>query len=77
MRGPPLLIKTSYNIRTVLSERPDQMLGALDTGKAARSWLLSAHGVLCALTRKGPLLYQSLPRAPSQIFAGIWTFNWE
>lgn len=55
MLGPPLLIKTSYNIRTVLSERPDQMLGAWDTGKAARSWLLSAHGVLCAL--KGKALY--------------------
>lgn len=26
-----------------LSERPDQMSGALDSGKAARSVLLSAH----------------------------------
>lgn len=43
----------------------------MGTGKAARSWLLWASGVLGALTRKGPLLYQPLPRPLSDLFRDL------
>lgn len=49
MLGPPFFKKKKQNKtnwqhqHSSLSEWPDQILGALDSGEAARIWLLSAH----------------------------------